>query len=101
MKRLIGAILLSAGLISLVENISDEDKKKNLEYQIWVLPCDCAEEHTHGELINGFTRMQDCHDGYFTVFEDYILTLPKGVLPTKEDYNRLTKRTKSQNIKTI
>jgi len=100
--KLIGVVLISAGLISLIENILvDNRNNKKLEYQVWVLPCDCAEGHAHGEIINGFTRMQDCHSGYFTVFEDYTLVLPKNVLPTIEDYYHLMKRTKSENIKLV
>jgi len=100
--KLIGAVLISAGLIGLIENILvDNRNNKKLEYQIWVLPCDCAKGETNGEIINGFTRMEDCYGGYFTVFEDYTLVLPKNVLPTLDDYHRLLERTKSENIKLV
>lgn len=94
-QKIISYVLVGAASVSLFGcdiNKNDLEAKANSTVLVkWGLPSDCCASHTDGEIINALTQAQDCHAGHF-LKGSYTIQLPKGQLPTKGDYQRVTEK---------
>jgi len=100
MRKLLYGLLLATATTVFVYN--NDGKDQNLEkYVEWGLDCDCAGGHSDGKVINGLTKAEDCHYGYFDHYYKSTIYLHQDSLPTIKHFKYLLKGSKNPNFKLI